>query len=162
VRWFAAAYLLRETEKTSWEQVDRQDLQRWTVWLLGRYSNAYVSNQFRAVRRFLKWLAAEEDRPDPTRGLRPPKVRVNVRCPFSPVKNFRHCIAACGGRSFEDRRDAAILEVLLATGIRRSELAGIRYDPADPARSDLNLSAREIRVRGKAGKHRQDQLSRRS
>jgi site-specific recombinase XerD len=37
---------------------------------------------------------------------------------------------------------------------RRPELAVIRYDPADPVRSDLNLSAREIRVRGKAGKPR--------
>jgi hypothetical protein len=48
VRWFAAAHLLRETDKTTWEQVDRQDLQRWTVWLLGEYSTAYASNQFRA------------------------------------------------------------------------------------------------------------------
>jgi hypothetical protein len=70
VRWFAAAHLLGETDKTRWEQVGRQDLQRWTVWLLSEYSTAYASNQFRAVRRFLRWLAAEEDRPDPTAGLR--------------------------------------------------------------------------------------------
>ena len=36
VRWFAAAHLLRETDKARWEQVERQDLQRWTVWLLVR------------------------------------------------------------------------------------------------------------------------------
>jgi Phage integrase family len=61
---------------------------------------------------------------------------------------------ACQGRSFEARRDAAIIEVLLAAGIRLSELAGIRYDPGDPARSDLRLLDREIRVRGKAGRER--------
>jgi site-specific recombinase XerC len=44
--------------------------------------------------------------------------------------------------------------VLLATGIRRSELAGIRCDPGDPARGDLDLAGREIRVRGKAGRER--------
>ena len=38
-----------------------------------------------------------------------------------------------------------------ATGIRLSELAGIRYHPDDPARSDLDLHAREIRIRGKGG-----------
>ena len=32
-----------------WEEVDRQDVQRWMVWLLGRYSDAYVSNQYRAL-----------------------------------------------------------------------------------------------------------------
>jgi site-specific recombinase XerD len=55
---------------------------------------------------------------------------------------------------FEARRDAAVIEVLLATGIRRAEIAGIRHVPGDPAGSDLNLADREIRVRGKVGKER--------
>jgi site-specific recombinase XerD len=58
---------------------------------------------------------------------------------------------ACQGRSFGARRDAAIIEVLLATGVRRSEVAGIR---CDPVRGDLNLLGREIRIRGKAGRER--------
>jgi hypothetical protein len=37
------------------------------------------------------------------------------------------------------RRDAAIIAVLTATGIRAGELAGIRYDPDDPWRSDVDL-----------------------
>ena len=51
-------------------------------------------------------------------------------------------------------RDAAILSVLRATGVRLAELAGIRYDPGSPGRSDLDLEHREIRVRGKGGKDR--------
>jgi site-specific recombinase XerD len=43
--------------------------------------------------------------------------------------------------------------VLLATGVCRSELAGIRCDPG-PVRSDLNLLGREIRVRGQPGRER--------
>jgi integrase/recombinase XerD len=39
-------------------------------------------------------------------------------------------------------------------GIRLAELAGIRYDPDDPCRSDLDLERREIRVRGKGGRDR--------
>jgi site-specific recombinase XerC len=58
---------------------------------------------------------------------------------------------ACQGRSFPARRDAAIIAVFTATGIRLPELAGIRYHPGDPARSDLDLHAREIRIRGKGG-----------
>jgi hypothetical protein len=41
-RWFAAAHLLRETGKTRWEQVDTRDVQRWMVWLLRHYSEAYA------------------------------------------------------------------------------------------------------------------------
>jgi len=153
VRWFAAAHLVQQTDKTRWEQVDRQDLQRWTVRLLGGYSTAYAGNQFRAVRLFLRWLAVEEDRADPVSGLRAPKAEPGPVPVFSS-EELSALRQSCQGRSFEARRDAAIIEVLLAAGIRRSELAGIRYDPGDPARSDLRLLDREIRVRGKAGRER--------
>ena len=41
-----------------------------------------------------------------------------------------------------------------ATGIRLAELAGLRYDPGDPRRSDIDLWQREITVHGKGGKDR--------
>ena len=63
VRWFAAGYLLGQAGKTSWEQADARDIQQWTAQLLGRYSGAYASIQFRALRQFFKWRAAEEQRP---------------------------------------------------------------------------------------------------
>jgi site-specific recombinase XerC len=58
---------------------------------------------------------------------------------------------ACRGNAFDERRDAAIIAVFLATGIRLAEMAGIRYQPGDPYRSDVDLVAREITVRGKGG-----------
>ncbi len=58
---------------------------------------------------------------------------------------------ACRGRTFAQRRDAAIIAVFTATGIRLSEMAGIRYDPDDPDRDDLDLGRREIRITGKGG-----------
>ena len=42
-----------------------------------------------------------------------------------------------------------MIAVFAATGIRLSELAGIRYDPDDPRRSDIDLWQREITVHGK-------------
>ena len=61
---------------------------------------------------------------------------------------------ACQGRTFAQRRDTAIIAVFKATGIRGSELAGIRYAPGDPRRSDVDLWNREITVHGKGGKPR--------
>jgi integrase len=61
---------------------------------------------------------------------------------------------ACVGRSFAQRRDTAIITVLRATGIRLAEVAGLRYDPGDPRRSDIDLWQRQITVRGKGGKDR--------
>jgi hypothetical protein len=48
VQWFAADHLRRETGYVGWEEVRKQDVQEWIIWLLGRYSPAYASNQFRA------------------------------------------------------------------------------------------------------------------
>ena len=55
VQWFAATHLLRETSRTGWDQVGGQDIQHWMVWLLGRYSDSYASNQFRALQQFFRW-----------------------------------------------------------------------------------------------------------
>ena len=44
VRWFAAGYLAGQPGKTSWEQVDAQDIQRWMTQLLHQYSSAYASS----------------------------------------------------------------------------------------------------------------------
>ena len=62
--------------------------------------------------------------------LRAPKVTAS-----GPGLHQRRTIGleqACQGRCFAARRDAAIIAVFTATGIRLSELAGIRYHPGDP------------------------------
>ncbi len=153
VRWFAAAHLLCQTSKTRWEQVDTQDVQRWMVHLLGRYSEAYAYQQYRALQQFFRWLAAEEELPDPMARLRPPKV-TQKPVPFFTRVELSKLEKACGGNTFAQRRDAAILAVFRATGVRLAELAGIRYDPDGPGRSDLDMERREIKVRGKGGKDR--------
>ena len=158
VRWFAAAHLRRQTSCTRWEEVGRQDVQRWIVWLLGRYSSAYASNQYRALQQFFRWLAGEEEFPDPMDGMRPPHV------PGKPVPVFTgedlsRLERACAGRSFQQRRDAAVIAVFRATGIRLSELAQIRYDRHDPRHSDIDLELREITVHGKGHKTRTVKIS---
>jgi site-specific recombinase XerD len=151
--WFAAAHLLRDTDKTSWGQVEAQDVQRWTAWLLGNFSDAYARQQYRSLRQFFLWLTAEDGVADPMAGLRAPAVRDKPVPVFTSVE-LSKLEKACRGNAFGQRRDAAIFSVFRATGIRLAELAGIRYDPDDPGRSDLDLERREIRVRGKGGRDR--------
>ena len=74
VAWFAGAHLIPRTGHARWEQVSGRDVQRWLVHLLTRYSDAYASNQFRALQQFFRWLAEEEQLPDPMARLRAPKV----------------------------------------------------------------------------------------
>jgi site-specific recombinase XerD len=146
VRWFAATCLPGHASRASWEQVDSCDIQRWMAWLLDRYSSAYASNQYRALQQFFKWLAAEDELPDPMAGLQPPRVTDKLVPVFTPEELAR-LEETCAGRSFAQRRDTAIIAVFTATGIRLAELAGLRD-------SDVDLWQREITIRGKGGKDR--------
>jgi site-specific recombinase XerD len=158
VQWFAAGCLLPQARRSSWEEVTKQDVQEWIIWLLDTYSAAYASNQFRALQQFFKWLAAEEEIRDPMSGVRPPHVP-DKPVPVFTGEEFRQLERSCAGRGFQERRDAAMIAVFKATGIRLSELAGIRYDPGDPRRSDLDLWHREITVHGKGRKTRTVKIS---
>ena len=76
VQWFAAAGL--QAGRGGREHVTSGDIQQWMAWLLGRYSTAYASNQYRALQQFFKWLAAEDLLPDPMAGLAPPRVPASL------------------------------------------------------------------------------------
>ena len=123
VQWFAAAHLFPRTACTRWDQVQGHDVQRWMVWLLGLYSNTYVSNQYRALQQFFKWLAEEEQLPDPMARLHPPAVTEKL-VPVFTSEELSKLERACQGRTFAQRRDAAIIAVFTATGIRAAEHPG--------------------------------------
>jgi integrase len=129
--------------------VDGPDVQRGLVQLLARHSDLHASNQYRALQQFFRWLAGEEQLPHPMARLRAegdPEAGAGVhqRRTIGPGEDLP-------GPHVRQRRDAAVIAVLKATGIR-AELAGIGYDARDPRRSDVDLWQREITVRGKGGK----------
>ena len=135
-------YLLGQAGKTRWEQADGHDVQRWMVQLLDQYSSAYASIQFRALRQFFKWLAAEDELPDPMARLRAPKVTTGTVPVFSSVE-LSQLEGTCRGSTFAQRRDAAIIAVFRATGIRLSE-----WDPADRSfRKTTRAASAESEVR---------------
>jgi len=72
--------------------VDAQDIQQWKAQLLHRYSGAYASIQFRALRQFFKWRAAEDEPSDLMARLRAPKVTVTA----VPVRRPAASTATCG------------------------------------------------------------------
>jgi site-specific recombinase XerD len=45
--------------------------------------------------------------------------------------DLKRLLDSCGGKGLEDRRDLAILRVFIDTGIRRTELAGMRVADVD-------------------------------
>ncbi len=144
VQWFAAA-LSGQADRGSWAQVTSRDIQQWMAWLLGRYSAAYASNQYRALQQFFKWLAAEDQLPNPMAGLAPPRVADKSVPVFTPGELTR-LERACAGRSFAQRRDTAIIAVLTATGIRLSELTSLHCGDIDLCSGSSWSAARAART----------------
>jgi len=121
-------------------------IREWIVSLLDTRSDGYANNQYRSVQQFFKWYAAEEEVPNPMAGMNPPVV------PEQPVPVLRKeqlaaLLKACSGETFVDRRDTAILYMLMDAGVRRAEIADMLVDEID---LDLRKPASGARAAGTA------------
>jgi site-specific recombinase XerD len=114
---------------------------------LSRLRPASAANRYRSLQQFFRWLVDEgEIKESPMAKMRPPHI------PEEPPAVLRdeHVAAlhkATAGTDFDDRRDRAILSMLLDTGMRRAELAGIRLD-------DIDMDLEAVLVMGKGRRPR--------
>ncbi len=92
---------------------------------------ATLSQRFRSLQQFFKWLAAEgEIAASPMATMRPPLVP-ETPPPVLREDDLRKLLDACAGTGFEDRRDNAMIRLFLDTGMRRGELAGLKMEDVD-------------------------------
>lgn len=141
-----AAWLEAETDCAGWLDVEKRDIEGFTIDVLDTRSPGYASNLHRALQQFFKWWAAEEEMPNPMLGMKPPHV------PEQPVpvltrRQLQALLKAAEGRSFVQRRDTAILLLFMDAGLRRDEVARLKLD-------DIDLDFREVRVLGKGRRAR--------
>ena len=128
--------------------LDRKILRGYLAWLteLG-YVRHSVSRKLSTLRTFLKWMSSKgiiEGDPLPKRGI----MRVPKRLPrFLSQEQAERLMDAPDTTEPIGLRDQALLEVIYGAGLRVSEASNLRV-------TDLNLSTREVRVRGKGSKER--------
>lgn len=107
-----------------------------------------VGTHFAGLKRFSLWLVQEEYLPaDPMAKMHKPESKEKP-VPVFTDDDLKALLRACEGTTFEDRRDMAIMRVLLDCGVRISELAGLRVADVDLKQYDA------ITVTGKRGKTR--------
>lgn len=144
-----ARYLASEGHTSIVDQLERRHVEGFIADQLVRWRAATAANRFRGLRQFFAWLVDEEEiSASPMERMRLPRIP-DEPPPVLSEDELRALVAACeGDKSLEGRRDAAIVRLLLDTGIRRAEAAGIRHA------EDLDLASRTLYVLGKGRRPR--------
>ncbi|HEY0896830.1 MAG TPA: site-specific integrase, partial [Sphingobacteriaceae bacterium] len=131
------------------ESATHFQVRSWMVELLDRQSDPRTINRkLSSLRTFYKFLVREQlVSADPTGQVRAPKIprRLPVIVEEARINNLLDSTSFDPG--FRGLRDRVVLELLFGTGMRLSELVGLRE-------SDINIYERLIRVTGKGGKDR--------
>lgn len=106
-----------------------------------------VKTRFRGLHRLAAWLAEEgETTTNVMAGLSQPQVQVEPP-PVLSDEQLKALLKACEGTRYYDRRDMAILRLLIDTGARASEIANLTLP-------DVNLKTSEVTVIGKGSRVR--------
>jgi site-specific recombinase XerD len=120
---------------------------RFTKPQTGHLSGHTINGYMRALQGFWSWLEEEEFIDEnPFATIRIPKAPIKVTPTFNEDQ-LRQLFGEIDTASPVGYRDYAIMLTLLDTGIRCSELTGLKV-------TDVDLEARMIKVRGKGNKER--------
>lgn len=115
--------------------------------LAARRSPGTVDSHYRRLKQLSKWMVAEDETDEDWMARVPRPVLPETTVDLATDDEVRALLATCKSRGFEDRRDEAIIRLLIDTGIRRGELVGMTAD-------DVDLDGLQIRVLGKGRRER--------
>jgi len=134
----------------SWAAVTRNHLINYILFLKEReYASSTVARKVAAVKSFCRFLLRVGVIVDnPADGLDSPKSKRRLPQTLSPEEVAKLlALPRQAGSTPKGLRDTALLEMLYATGMRVSEVAGLTLD-------DLDLEAGTVRCVGKGDKER--------
>src|SRR3954468_7866873 len=110
---------------TSATGITREHLEAFLAALSERVSPATVAKHYRSLQQLFRWLVEDgEIGRSPMERMRPPAVP-EQRVDILTDDELRALLDAARGNTFENRRDTAMLRMLIDTGMRAGELAGL-------------------------------------
>jgi site-specific recombinase XerD len=111
--------------------LSREHIESFIADTLSHSAPSTASIRYRALQQFFKWAVDEGEIPvSPMSKMRPPIIPESPP-PVVSDADLTKLLKACEGKDFLSRRDAAMLRLLLDTGMRRSELAGLKVSDID-------------------------------
>jgi len=124
--WLAGEHL-----PTTIETLRREHIEAYLGAILAHWRASTAATRYRALQQLFRWCVEEDYiEASPMGNLKPPTVPDEPPAVVESgalAKLFREC----EGKTFEDRRDTAILMLLLDTGMRRTECANLEVAHID-------------------------------
>jgi integrase/recombinase XerD len=142
------AYLADES-MSSWQDVGRRHVLEYVQYLKGReYAASTVARKLATVKSFFHFLVADGVLgDDPTVAVGFPSVERHLPHPLSPGEVAQLLSEPAKSNTPKALRDRALLELMYATGMRASEVIGLKVNA-------LDLEAGSVRCLGKGNKER--------
>jgi site-specific recombinase XerD len=130
-------FLAERGMPTNVESITREHAEEWLAETLRTREANTAANRHKAMRAFFGWLAEEgEITASPMRNIKSPRIPEEPPAVLTD-EQLTKLLKACEGKEFDERRDMALVRLLLDTGLRRAELAGLQVDDVD---LDLNVA----------------------
>jgi site-specific recombinase XerD len=124
-------FLTAQGMPTEPADISREHIEEFLIDLQSRSKPGTVSTRFRGLQQFFKWLVDEgEISRDPMVKMSRPIVPEESPAVLTETQ-IKKLLKVCDGPSFAQRRDTAIIRMLIDTGMRRDELARLTVDDID-------------------------------
>ena len=142
-----ADYLEAQGMPTSVARINREHCESFLAHMVEHYKPATANNRYRGLLAFFKWAVGDgEIQESPMRNMQPPKIPDDSPELLS-VDKLKAVLKACSGKTFESIRDTAMLRLLVDSGMRRGELAGIKVSDIDWDESVVTVLGKGRRLR---------------
>lgn len=140
-------FLVEQGMPTDLLNIRREHVEAYLAALLRTHSPGTALNYYKSLQAFFKWAVDEDEiTVSPMARMHAPTVPDNPPPVIDP-EQLKALLKATEGRGFEERRDRALLWMLIDTGVRRAELASITVQ-------DVDMPMRSVKVTGKGNRTR--------
>ncbi len=109
-------------------RVRREHVEHFLADLAQRRSPATTNKRYMALRGFFAWCVDEDEITESPMGKMKPPPIPEMPVPIVDDEALKKLVKACSGSDFVDRRDMAIIRLLVDSGLRRAEAAGLTLD----------------------------------
>jgi site-specific recombinase XerD len=148
---FFSPWLESQGRTATLDELNRAAIREWLAVLSDTHEPGTVKIRYRGLYRFCAWLVEEDElAANAMATLSPPTLKMKP-VPVITDDELAALLKACNGREFANRRDEALIRLLLDCGVRISEACGLKV-------ADLDLDQGMALVKGKRLKGSADLL----